>query len=42
MGAPAAVSNAVNDAVRGLGISFSKLPIRISAISDAVASAKQK
>jgi 2-furoyl-CoA dehydrogenase large subunit len=42
MGAPAAVSNAINDAVRGLGISFSKLPIRISAISDAVASAKQK
>jgi 2-furoyl-CoA dehydrogenase large subunit len=42
MGAPAAVSNGINDAVRGLGISFSKLPIRISAISDAVASAKQK
>lgn len=42
MGAPAAVSNAINDAVRDLGISFSKLPIRISAISDAVASAKQK
>lgn len=42
MGAPAAVSNGINDAVLGLGISFSKLPIRISAISDAVASAKQK
>jgi 2-furoyl-CoA dehydrogenase large subunit len=42
MGAPAAVSNGINDAVRGLGISFSKLPIRISAISDAVASAKQQ
>lgn len=41
MGAPAAVSNGINDAVRGLGISFSKLPIRISAISDAVAAAKQ-
>jgi 2-furoyl-CoA dehydrogenase large subunit len=42
MGAPAAVSNAINDAVRSLGISFAKLPIRISAISDAVAAAKQK
>lgn len=41
LGAPAAISNAINDAVRRLGISFSKLPIRISAISDAVAAAKQ-
>ncbi len=41
LGAPAAISNAINDAVRSLGISFSKLPIRISAISDAVAAAKQ-
>ncbi|WP_458756841.1 xanthine dehydrogenase family protein molybdopterin-binding subunit [Afipia sp. TerB] len=42
LGAPAAISNGINDAVRSLGISFAKLPIRISAISDAVASAKQK
>ncbi|MGL5168185.1 MAG: xanthine dehydrogenase family protein molybdopterin-binding subunit [Afipia sp.] len=41
LGAPAAISNAINDAVRSLDISFSKLPIRISAISDAVAAAKQ-
>jgi 2-furoyl-CoA dehydrogenase large subunit len=39
LGAPAAVSGAINDAVRSLGIGFSKLPIRISAISDAVAAA---
>jgi 2-furoyl-CoA dehydrogenase large subunit len=39
MGAPAAISGAINDAVRALGISFVKLPIRISAISDAIASA---
>ena len=42
LGAPAAISNGINDAVRSLGVSFAKLPIRISAISDAVASAKQK
>jgi 2-furoyl-CoA dehydrogenase large subunit len=40
LGAPAAISNAINDAVRSLGISFDKLPIRIAAISDAVAAAK--
>jgi hypothetical protein len=39
MGAPAAISGAINDAVGALGISFVKLPIRISAISDAIASA---
>jgi 2-furoyl-CoA dehydrogenase large subunit len=39
MGAPAAISGAINDAVHALGISFVKLPIRISAISDAIASA---
>jgi 2-furoyl-CoA dehydrogenase large subunit len=37
LGAPAAISGALNDAVSPSGISFSKLPIRISAISDAVA-----
>lgn len=41
LGAPAAISNAINDAVRSLGISFSKLPIRIYAISDAIAAAKK-
>ena len=37
LGAPAAVSAAINDAVSGLGIHFEKLPIRMSAISDAIA-----
>jgi 2-furoyl-CoA dehydrogenase large subunit len=37
MGAPAAMSGAINDAVAPLGISFTKLPIRVSAIGDAVA-----
>lgn len=42
MGAPAAISSAINDAVRALGISFVKLPIRTSAISDAIAAAHAK
>jgi 2-furoyl-CoA dehydrogenase large subunit len=42
LGAPAAVSGAINDAVRSLGIGFSRLPIRISAISDAVAAARRQ
>jgi 2-furoyl-CoA dehydrogenase large subunit len=42
LGAPAAISSAVNDCVRALGISFNKLPIRISAIGDAIASAQQE
>lgn len=37
LGSPAAISGAINDAVSSLGISFSKLPIRIAAISDAIA-----
>jgi CO/xanthine dehydrogenase Mo-binding subunit len=39
LGAPAAISSAVNDAVAPLGLSFSKLPIRIAAIGDAIAAA---
>ena len=41
LGAPAAISAAVNDCVSPLGISFNKLPIRISAIGDAIADAQQ-
>jgi 2-furoyl-CoA dehydrogenase large subunit len=41
LGSPAAISGAINDAVASLGISFSKLPIRIAAISDAIAAAKK-
>ena len=40
LGAPAAIASAINDAVRPLGIRFEALPIRISAIGDAIAKAK--
>jgi 3-oxo-Delta1-steroid hydratase/dehydrogenase large subunit len=40
LGAPAAIASAINDAVSSLGISFDKLPIRLTAISDAVAAAR--
>jgi 2-furoyl-CoA dehydrogenase large subunit len=39
LGSPAAISGAINDAVAAYGISFAKLPIRIAAISDAIAAA---
>jgi len=39
LGAPAAIASAINNAVAAHGICFSKLPIRISAISDAIATA---
>jgi 2-furoyl-CoA dehydrogenase large subunit len=42
LGSPAAISGAINDAVSPLGISFSQLPIRIAAISDAIAAVKNK
>lgn len=40
LGAPAAISSAVNDALRPAGISVSRLPIRIAALSDAIAAAR--
>jgi 2-furoyl-CoA dehydrogenase large subunit len=40
LGAPAAISGAINDSVASLGISFNKLPIRISAVGDAIAAAQ--
>jgi 2-furoyl-CoA dehydrogenase large subunit len=39
LGAPAALSSAINDAVRHLGIRVEALPMRISAIGDAIADA---
>ena len=39
LGAPAAIASAINDAVAPLGIAFDRLPIRLTTISDAVASA---
>ncbi|HXX08013.1 MAG TPA: xanthine dehydrogenase family protein molybdopterin-binding subunit [Pseudolabrys sp.] len=42
LGAPAAVANAVNDAIRPLGISVNALPIRVSALGDLIAKAQAK
>ena len=43
LGGPAAVSSAVNDALKPLGIPpFTKLPIRISAIGDAIAASRSR
>jgi 2-furoyl-CoA dehydrogenase large subunit len=39
LGSPAALSSAINDAVRHLGLRFESLPMRISAIGDAIATA---
>ena len=41
LGAPAAISSALNDAVRPLGITIAKLPIRAAALSDAIAAVRQ-
>jgi len=42
LGAPAAVANAINDAIRHLGISVNTLPIRVSALGDLIAEAQDK
>jgi len=42
LGAPAAIASAVNDALRPLGIAMSKLPMRASAIADAIAAARPR
>ena len=39
LGAPAAISSAINDALAPIGVAMSKLPIRISALGDAIARA---
>ena len=41
LGAPAAISGAIHDALRPWNIHLNKLPIRMSAVSDAIASAKE-
>jgi len=41
LGAPAAISSAVNDALAPLGIAVGKLPIRIGALGDAIAAARK-
>jgi 2-furoyl-CoA dehydrogenase large subunit len=42
LGAPAAVSSAVNDALKPLGIKVNKLPIKIARLGDMIAQAQQK
>ena len=42
LGAPAAVANAINDAIRPLGISVNALPIKVSALGDLIAEAQAK
>ena len=40
LGAPAAIANGVNDALRPLGINVDSLPIRIAALGDMIAAAR--
>jgi len=42
LGAPAAIANAINDAIRPLGISVNTLPIKISTLGDMIAAAQEK
>ncbi|MFY0633291.1 MAG: xanthine dehydrogenase family protein molybdopterin-binding subunit [Vannielia sp.] len=42
LGAPAAISGAIHDALSPWGLHLNKLPIRMSAISDAIAAAEKK
>jgi 2-furoyl-CoA dehydrogenase large subunit len=41
LGAPAAIANAVNDAIRGLGISINTLPLKVSTLGDLIAAAQE-
>jgi 3-oxo-Delta1-steroid hydratase/dehydrogenase large subunit len=42
LGAPAAIANAVNDALRPLGISLNTLPLKVSKLGDMIADARAK
>jgi 2-furoyl-CoA dehydrogenase large subunit len=42
LGAPAAIANAVNDALRPLGVSINTLPLKISKLGDLIAAALEK
>ncbi len=42
LGAPAALANAVNDALRPLGISINALPLKVSRLGDMIAGARAK
>ena len=40
LGAPAAIANAVNDALKPLGISHNTLPLKVSKLGDLIAEAR--
>jgi 2-furoyl-CoA dehydrogenase large subunit len=42
LGAPAAISSAINDAIKPLGIAVNSLPIKVTALGDLIASAQSK
>jgi 2-furoyl-CoA dehydrogenase large subunit len=42
LGAPAAIANAVNDALRPLGITINTLPLKVSKLGDLIAEARGK
>ncbi len=42
LGAPAAIANAVNDALRPLGVSINTLPIKVSVLGDLIAQAQER
>ena len=42
LGAPAAIANAINDALRPLGIATNSLPIKVSKLGDMIAAAQDK
>ena len=42
LGAPAAMANAVNDALRPLGISINTLPLKVAKLGDAIAEAARE
>ena len=42
LGAPAAIANAVNDALRPLGVSINTLPLKLSKLGDLIAEARAR
>jgi 2-furoyl-CoA dehydrogenase large subunit len=42
LGAPAGVANAINDALKPLGISINTLPIKLSVLGDMVAATQER
>ncbi|MBI3704205.1 MAG: xanthine dehydrogenase family protein molybdopterin-binding subunit [Rhizobiales bacterium] len=42
LGAPAGIANAINDALRPLGISINTLPIKVAVLGDLIAAAQEK